>query len=153
MMDGSTDLAAAPLPSTLPTIASARPSSTIRKRRAFSQLLDLFAVMQCFVACVLLSITAAAAQEAIVTLPDGPVRGNLKQNTIELLGVPYAQPPIGDRRWRPPKKIQPWSEIKKRDRGGPVVHRRERLRHRPQLFALAAKGEGLDPNQRGLLVG
>ena len=42
-------------------------------------------------------------------LVDGPVRGLVREHTVELLGVPYAQPPVGDRRWRPPATVASWS--------------------------------------------
>lgn len=50
-----------------------------------------------------------------VTLPQGTVKG-IEQNdqfpqTVEsFLGFPYAQPPVGDLRFRPPAKLAPSSE-------------------------------------------
>lgn len=35
------------------------------------------------------------------------------------LGVPYAAPPVGDRRWRPPEAAHPWHEPRRADAFGP----------------------------------
>jgi para-nitrobenzyl esterase len=33
-------------------------------------------------------------------------------NAAVFLGIPFAAPPIGDRRWRPPLPVQPWSGVR-----------------------------------------
>jgi para-nitrobenzyl esterase len=40
----------------------------------------------------------------------GPIRGERAPGTgvWSYLGVPYAAPPVGDLRWRPPRPVQPW---------------------------------------------
>lgn len=50
-----------------------------------------------------------------VTLPQGTVKGILQRDlfpqTVEcFLGFPYAQPPVGDLRFRPPVKVAPSSD-------------------------------------------
>jgi len=47
---------------------------------------------------------------SIVTTPDnGPLRGVVSATlkTRSFLGVPYAQPPTGDHRWKPPRPLKP----------------------------------------------
>lgn len=39
----------------------------------------------------------------VVQTAEGPVRGFSSQGITKFLGIPYAEPPIGDLRWRPPK--------------------------------------------------
>ena len=41
----------------------------------------------------------------------GPVEGNTGPGYREFLGIPYAAPPIGDLRWRPPQRPAPWTEV------------------------------------------
>jgi para-nitrobenzyl esterase len=42
---------------------------------------------------------------------DGPVRGTVSAAGIgEFLGIPYATPPVGELRWRPPLPHAPWFE-------------------------------------------
>lgn len=37
------------------------------------------------------------------------------------LGVPYAAPPVGDLRWRPPQPVAPWSGVREAVRFGPAA--------------------------------
>lgn len=50
--------------------------------------------------------TASAA--GIVPTDKGPVRGIETQGAKEYLGIPYAAPPAGELRWRPPQPAQRW---------------------------------------------
>ena len=38
----------------------------------------------------------------------------------EFLGIPFAQPPTGRLRYRPPQPVQPWQEIFQANQDGPV---------------------------------
>lgn len=57
---------------------------------------------------------AARAQEKpIVVTLKGPVRGTVSAAGIrEFLGIPYAVPPVGNLRWRPPVDHAPWFEVR-----------------------------------------
>ncbi|WP_231511392.1 carboxylesterase/lipase family protein [Chondromyces apiculatus] len=49
----------------------------------------------------------------------GEVEGALVGDTRTFLGIPFAAPPTGDLRWKPPAPAQPWSEtLKATERGG-----------------------------------
>ena len=56
--------------------------------------------------CALLC--ACAEQPVQVQVADGQLEGYLHEGVEHYLGVPYARPPIGDLRWRPPQPLQPW---------------------------------------------
>jgi len=43
----------------------------------------------------------------LLTLPQGQVQGHLN-GAREFLGIPYAAPPVGDLRFRPPAPAEPW---------------------------------------------
>jgi para-nitrobenzyl esterase len=45
----------------------------------------------------------------VVTIMDGAVRGKTTGATDEFLGIPYAAPPVGSLRWRPPQPAARWS--------------------------------------------
>jgi para-nitrobenzyl esterase len=52
---------------------------------------------------------AAMGKAATVVTADGPVRGIAAGGMREFLGIPYAAPPVGDLRWRPPQAAAPWT--------------------------------------------
>ncbi len=52
----------------------------------------------------------AAAPDPVVSLSTGRLRGSaLSPGGAVFKGIPYAQPPVGDLRWRPPAPVKPWS--------------------------------------------
>ena len=66
---------------------------------------------------------AAAASRAhavpIVTTGDGAVRGTTAGTVDEFLGIPYAAPPTGRLRWRPPQPPARWRGVRDATRFGP----------------------------------
>lgn len=46
----------------------------------------------------------------IVPTGAGPVQGTSMDGVARWLGIPYAQPPVGDLRWRAPRPPEPWTE-------------------------------------------
>ena len=52
---------------------------------------------------------AAQAQTPVVDAPAGRVRGATEADVRVFRGIPYAQPPVGARRWRPPAPLPRWS--------------------------------------------
>jgi para-nitrobenzyl esterase len=50
------------------------------------------------------------AEGPVVHTAEGPVRGFVRNGVSVFLGVPYAAPPVGDLRWRPPQSVEPWDE-------------------------------------------
>ncbi len=40
----------------------------------------------------------------------GPLRGALSERVLTYKGIPYAAPPVGPLRWRPPQPVSAWSE-------------------------------------------
>ena len=53
----------------------------------------------------------AMAQGAgpLVQTAEGPVRGFVRNGVNVFLGIPYAAPPVGNLRWRPPHPVEHWS--------------------------------------------
>jgi para-nitrobenzyl esterase len=56
--------------------------------------------------------TPAAAQAPVVEAPAGAVRGTLDEDLRVFRGLPYAQPPVGDRRWRAPAELPRWAGVR-----------------------------------------
>jgi para-nitrobenzyl esterase len=65
-------------------------------------------VTACALSLLVLPTTAGAAARPTVNTSDGPVRGFVKSGVDTFLGVPFAAPPVGRLRWRPPQRPTPW---------------------------------------------
>jgi carboxylesterase type B len=71
-------------------------------------------------------VTVAAGGEGgsapvAIETDSGPVEGFVSGATRVFLGLPYAAPPIGDLRFRPPAPVQPWTEPLEGDLARPHV--------------------------------
>jgi para-nitrobenzyl esterase len=55
----------------------------------------------------------------IVTLSQGQLAGTLDNGIAVWRGIPYAQPPTGEGRWRAPRPATPWKGVKMADKFGP----------------------------------
>jgi para-nitrobenzyl esterase len=55
---------------------------------------------------------SASGPVPVVRLADGRVSGTKADGTDEYLGIPYAAPPVGPLRWRPPHPAAPWRGIR-----------------------------------------
>jgi para-nitrobenzyl esterase len=54
-------------------------------------------------------VHAASSDPSIVQTNDGPVQGTVTSTEREFLGIPYAAPPTGNLRWKPPQPATPWT--------------------------------------------
>ena len=64
--------------------------------------------------------TATEANGPQVDTTSGPVKGFVGQGIYEYLGIPYAAPPVGDLRWRPPQQPAPWTKVRQTVSFGPT---------------------------------
>jgi para-nitrobenzyl esterase len=69
-------------------------------------------------------VTAAASgsmaarqiqQGTLIHLADGDVQGSQNGQTRQFLGIPFAAPPVGALRWRPPAPVIPWQGVLEAD--------------------------------------
>jgi para-nitrobenzyl esterase len=57
------------------------------------------------------AVHAKSTQTDVIRLSDGGVQGIDRNGVAEFLGIPYAAPPVGDLRWRPPQSVSHWSTV------------------------------------------
>src|SRR5712692_5167023 len=65
-------------------------------------------------AAVAIAASAASAEERepVVATSDGRVRGISSDGVDRFLGIPYAAPPVGDLRWKPPQPHGHWTGVR-----------------------------------------
>ncbi|MHC0432975.1 carboxylesterase/lipase family protein [Streptomyces sp. O3] len=60
----------------------------------------------------------------VVRTSAGPVRGERHGDSVRFLGIPYAEPPVGELRFAAPVPPGPWSETREATAYGPTAQRR-----------------------------
>jgi para-nitrobenzyl esterase len=58
------------------------------------------------------SQAAAAPAPAIVKVDSGRLQGAMSDRVLAFKGVPFAAPPVGGLRWRPPQAPAPWTGVR-----------------------------------------
>jgi para-nitrobenzyl esterase len=56
--------------------------------------------------------TTPNTQPPVIRTAHGAVRGSVAEGVNRFLGIPYAAPPFGDNRLRPPQRVEPWSGVR-----------------------------------------
>src|SRR5262245_41195734 len=74
--------------------------------------------MSVTLATVVVHGQAANSLPTVVHTQSGPARGS-GTNIRVFKGIPYAAPPVGDRRWRPPAPTEPWTDVRETTQFGP----------------------------------
>ncbi len=62
---------------------------------------------------------AGSKSLGVVKLDSGQISGQQQGGTWTYLGIPYAKPPTGNLRWKPPEPPQPWSSERECVKFGP----------------------------------
>lgn len=73
-----------------------------------------------FAAGTLCASSFGASAAPVVATQEGVVQGFINKGVAEFLGVPYAEPPIGNLRWKPSKKHEAWAGVLKATAFGPT---------------------------------
>ena len=82
---------------------------------------------------------SGATAAPVVSTAGGAVRGKTAGTTDEFLGIPYAAPPVGSLRWRPPQPAAGWKGVRDATKfapncaqpGGNAVRHRQHVRELP----------------------
>ena len=78
------------------------------------------------IAALVLVAAPAAAQSAAprITLSQGVLDGRTSEGVDSFKGVPFAAPPVGDLRWRPPAAAPAWTGVRDASAFGPACMQR-----------------------------
>jgi para-nitrobenzyl esterase len=60
----------------------------------------------------------AVASGPVVKIRQGQVQGTASEGVAMFLGIPYAAPPVGDLRWRPPAAAAGWTGVRDATKAG-----------------------------------
>ncbi|MBE9582863.1 carboxylesterase family protein [Mucilaginibacter sp. JRF] len=73
-----------------------------------------------FLLLLLISVLPAIAQKTKVKTANGLLEGVTEASGIRSYkGIPFAQPPVGDLRWKAPQSPKNWTGVRKADKFGP----------------------------------
>jgi para-nitrobenzyl esterase len=67
--------------------------------------------------------TALDNSAPLVAIDSGRISGShfgSSAHQVMFLGIPYAAPPTGDRRWKPPDPVEPWKGVRRADAFAPA---------------------------------
>jgi para-nitrobenzyl esterase len=79
-----------------------------------------------------LAVGCDTSDSDIACTEQGEVRGTVEGEMLAFKGIPYARPPIGALRWRPPEPAEPWKGVRDGSRYGSMC---------PQIIGKEVKGE------------
>lgn len=77
-------------------------------------------MIRTLMAALAFGLVAASAGAAVVTTDHGRVSGVVAEGVESFKGIPFAAPPVGDLRWRPPADPKPWTDVRAGDAYGPA---------------------------------
>ena len=81
--------------------------------------MDLKRIFALCAALIMAQPAMAASSPDTVVIHDGALKGAASDGVLSFKGVPFAKPPVGDLRWRPPEPPKAWSGVRQALAYGP----------------------------------
>lgn len=72
-----------------------------------------------FIIAIVISAIAQAQTGVRVTTQNGVLEGTETSGIKVFKGIPFAQPPVGELRWKAPKPVEPWTDVRQCKEYGP----------------------------------
>src|SRR5262249_48169889 len=88
--------------------------------RALSMILRSFLSASAAAALLLAAASPASASPDTVKVAQGTLHGAVAGKVAAFKGIPFAAPPVGDLRWRPPQQPAAWTGARDATAFGPV---------------------------------
>ena len=88
----------------------------------------------------LVLVAAPAAVAQVVKTKSGELAGVTSGSVTAWKGIPFAAPPVGELRWRPPQSVAAWKGVRPADKIGAACLQ-------PERGGIAAVGVGAPPSQ------
>ena len=76
-------------------------------------------ILACLLTLAAACGSRAEAQITTAKVTGGTVQGVVAGNVVSFKGIPFAAPPTGDLRWRPPMPVVSWVGVKQADTFAP----------------------------------
>ena len=91
-------------------------SARQQRNKSLTSLLVLLAV-----AAAIVPVTSGCRGSGtpVVTIDSGAIGGAYVNGLVRYLGIPYAAPPVGNLRWKPPQPVKHWNGVKACVKVGP----------------------------------
>ncbi|NNE58824.1 MAG: carboxylesterase family protein [Hellea sp.] len=87
----------------------------------FRRIFLILTAMATICAIALITTIPKDKPGAIIQTPQGPVKGVVTPNSVQnVKSIPFAAPPIGDLRWRPPGTAPKWKEVRAATKFSPM---------------------------------
>ena len=96
-----------------------------------------------------LPLAAFAQGGPTATIKQGALQGALVEGVEEFWGIPYAAPPVGDLRWKPPAAAKPWTGARDASKAGASCQPSQKGDYTEDcLFANVTRPAGAKPGQK-----
>ncbi len=78
------------------------------------------AVIMCFSCSAQKQAVNTVSEQPVIRIASGMLRG-VKEGDVDVFrGIPYAAPPVGEFRWRPPQPVASWEGVRDAKEFGPI---------------------------------